>query len=124
MKTLILLLAITIGSTISTYAQELLKFNEKGEAVIKTRIPAKSQKTYTISGKDFKVLLLKQVKGNSVTYTLSYKKKVIQKGETSKKGCTIKNTQQGDYILTFINNQKGTQEIEVTVTAAGGGSDI
>lgn len=108
----LLTIAIMTFSVTETIAQRIKLKN--GKAKVSAMVKANSKKTFTVSGKDFKVLKIKQTKGEKFSYEIRRGNEFLSSGHSTGFQA-IKSDGRSIYSIKIINKENKARPISLSV---------
>ena len=115
----ILIMAMITLSVSDTFAQEISLKN--GKETVQVKVNPNGNKTYTILGKDFKILLIRQKRGENLNYEVKCGEKLISSGRTANFS-QIESDGQSIYYITIINKTHETRKVVLKFGTNSSGS--
>jgi hypothetical protein len=107
-------------SVTETFAQQIRL--KDGKATVRATIGANSEKTYTISGKDFQALNIKKTNRVSFRYELRLGTELISSGQTMGLSLEVESDNRSTYSIKIINESNAARRIVLGFQQTGGGS--
>ena len=115
-------IAVLVFSVTDTLAQRI-KLKD-GQARINTTVKANGKKTFTISGRDFRSLRIRQTKGGKFRYEIRRGSQLLSSGHQTGFSVNVNSDRRSTYRLTIVNNENKARRIGLSIVTAGGGNDI
>lgn len=120
LQLLTLIIAITVFSATSVFAQTRITFNSQGTATLSGTAKPKSQLSGIISGKDFATANIKVTKGGKLKYEIRRGNEFLSSGHTTGSNITLNSDGRSNYTITFINEEDKAKQISAAITKSGG----
>jgi hypothetical protein len=117
-----LAMVIMALSVTETFAQQIRL--KDGKATVRATIGANSEKTYTISGKDFRALSIKQTNRVSFRYELRRGSEFLSSGQTTGLSLEVESDGRSTYSIKIINESNVARRIVLGFIGTGGGAPI
>ena len=114
----LILMAISVNET---FAQRI-RFKD-GKAKVRAKIKANSEKIYTISGKDFKKLRIRQKRGGKFKYEIRLGSELLSSGYTTNFKI-IKSDGKSTYKIKVINELDKERKLDLIIVKMGSGLPI
>ena len=124
LTTLTLTIAMFFITLTHAFAQKNLKFDENCKAEVSKTLKPASKDTYTVSGKEFKQLVMSQTKGKSIKYEVRIGNEFLSSGHTTGSNITINSDGKSTYKIILMNGEREANPIVLSITKSGGGSCI
>lgn len=117
--------AVIVFSAPDAVAQKRINLNSNGKATISStiqpwNIEEAEKAIWTISGKQFSNLSIKQTKGGKFKYEIRRGSKFLSSGHTTGSNITINSDGKSTYTTTIINEEDKPQPIVLELTGSGG----
>ena len=129
LRFLIIAIAVIAFSATDAIAQKRINLDSNGKATIGATIkPWKVEEaesaSWSISGKQFEKLSIRQTKGGKFKYEIRRGSQFLSSGHTTGSNITINSDGKSTYTITIINEEDQPRPITLSVHASGGGNDI
>ena len=126
-RLLTIAIAVIAFSATDAIAQKRIKLDENGSATISATIkPWKVEEaefaSWTISGKQFSNLSIKQTIGGKFKYEIRRGSEFLSSGHTTGSNITINSDGKSTYTITIINEEDKARPITLSITKSGGGN--
>ena len=119
-QSLIVMFAVVTLTVTSIYAQKLVRL-KNGKATVRAKIAANSNVTWSISGKKFKKLAIKQKGRKGLRYEIRRGSEFLSRGHTT--GIrTIKSDGKSKYSITIFNDAKKERRVVLGFASTGSAS--
>ncbi len=128
LQLLTLTFAIIAFSATDAFAQRRISLDATGKAKISATIkPIKFDYdpiSWSIPGKQFRTLQIKQTNSGKFKYEIKRGSSLLSTGHTTGSNIQIQSDGKSTYTITIINEEDKARRIELSVIASGGGRDI
>ena len=119
-----LAMIIIVFSVTDSFAQRI-SFSG-GSAKVSTKIGADSSKTFTVSGKDFGKMTIKQTNRGQFKYEIRRGSSILSSGHTTGSNIRVKSDGKSTYRITIINEENAARRIvlQFSTNSAGSGKQV
>ncbi len=115
------MITIMAFSVTETYAQRIKLKN--GKAKVHATVKANGKKVFTVSGRDFRKLNIRQTKGGKFKYEIRRGSQFLSSGHSTGFQ-SINSDGRSVYKIIIINEENKKRPIGLSIVTSGGGSDI
>ncbi|MBK9165818.1 MAG: hypothetical protein IPM21_18290 [Acidobacteria bacterium] len=128
LRFLTIAIAVIAFSATEAIAQKRINLDSNGKATVSATVqPWKLgdiKEVWSISGKQFRNLSIKQTKGGKFKYEIHRGSQFLSSGHTTGSNITINSDGKSTYTITIINEDDQPRKIELSVVTSGGSNSI
>lgn len=124
LRFLTIAIAFIAFSATDALSQKGINLDSNGKATISATVTGNSKEVWSISGKQFGNLNIKQTSGGKFKYEIRRGSAFLSSGHTTGSNITINSDGKSTYTITIINEEETARPITLSIAKSYGGNSV